>query len=99
MLARGNGSGERQKGTERVPSRSCQGRKGQEEFEEDWELRWRRLHWCLVSKKGKKVRGGIALKKVGKRSRRELGRLSAAASGGKGGRWAQEMMTILAGMS
>lgn len=35
----------------------------------------------------------------GESSRRELGRLSAAASGGKGGRWAQEMMTILAGMS
>lgn len=47
----------------------------------------------------KKVRGAIALKKEGKRSRRELGRLSTAASGGKGGRWTQEMMTILAGMS
>lgn len=36
---------------------------------------------------------------MGERSQRELGWLSTVASDEKGGRWAQGMMTILAGMS
>lgn len=51
-----------------------------------------------MAERGEENVGPVELKKVGERNRREQGRLSTVASGGKGGRWAQGMTTTFVGM-